>query len=275
MNRLSLKLENVSLAYGDREVVHGVSQEVKSGEMLGVIGPNGCGKSTLIRGITRLVSQQGGRVSIGEREVGSYGREGLARLAAVVPQNAALPELFTAMEVVLMGRTPYLGRFRYESAADFETARRAMEAVGIGGLAERRTGELSGGEKQRVCIARALAQEPKILLLDEPTAHLDINHKAETLDLVRALCRNRGLAVLLALHDLNLAAQYCDRVVMMAGGRIFRQGAPAEVITEENIRAVFGAEVKVQSHPANGLPIVTITPDGRKAGEAERLLWKT
>ncbi len=274
MSEFRLRLEGMTLGYGERVVLRNITLEVASGQMLGLIGPNGSGKSTLIRGITRLIALRDGRMFLDGREIRQLSREGLARIVAVVPQNAGLPELFTALEVVLMGRTPHLGRFRHESARDFAIAWQAMEATDTLGLVERRVGELSGGERQRLCLARALAQEPKVLLLDEPTAHLDINHQVETLELVRALCHNRGLAVLAALHDLNLAAQYCDRLVMIAGGGIYSQGRPGEVITAAGIREVYGVDVDIQPHPVNGLPLVTVTPDGRKVEERERLLWK-
>lgn len=274
MNEFQLRLEGMTLGYGERVVLRNITLEVASGEILGLIGPNGSGKSTLIRGVTRLIALHDGQVFLNGREIRQLSRENIARTVAVVPQNASLPELFTALEVVLMGRTPHLGRFRHESARDFTIAWQAMEATDTLGLAERRVGELSGGERQRLCIARALAQEPKVLLLDEPTAHLDINHQAETLNLVRALCRNRGLAVLAALHDLNLATQYCDRLVMIAGGGIHSQGRPDEVITPASIREVYGVDVHIQPHPVNGLPLVIVTPDGRKVEEGEWMLWK-
>ena len=274
MSEFRLRLERMTLGYGERVVLRNITLEVASGQMLGLVGPNGSGKSTLIRVITRLIALRDGRMFLNGREIRQLSRESLARIVAVVPQNAYLPELFTALEVVLMGRTPHLGRFRHEGARDFAIAWQAMEATDTLGLVERRVGELSGGERQRLCLARALAQEPKVLLLDEPTAHLDINHQAETLDLVRALCHNRGLAVLAALHDLNLAAQYCDRLVMIAGGGIHSQGRPGEVITAASIREVYGVDVDIQPHPVNGLPLVTVTPDGRKVEERERLLWK-
>jgi len=237
-------------------VLNGVSLEAPPGQMLGVVGPNGCGKSTLIKGVTRLIDARAGRIFIDGKRVDEVGRGDLARLVAAVPQNAALPDLFTAFEVVLMGRTPHLGRFRYESEKDFGIAWRAMELTDTVPLAKRRVGELSGGERQRLCIARALAQQPKILLLDEPTAHLDISHQAQALELVRSLCREENLVAVAALHDLNLAAQYCDRMVMLSGGRVFREGNPAEVISAENIRAVYGAEVTVMAHPVTGSPMV-------------------
>lgn len=274
MGEFKLKIDRLTLGYGERVVLRDISLEVATGEMLGLVGPNGSGKSTLIRGITRLISLRDGRILFNDREVRGLRREDLARVVAVVPQQAFLPELFTALEVVLMGRTPHLRRFGREGARDYAVAWQAMEATGTLALAERRVGELSGGERQRLCIARALAQEPKVLLLDEATAHLDINHQLEVLNLVRSLCRAGRMAVVAAIHDLNMAVQYCDRLVMIAGGVIHSQGRPDEVITAASIREVYGVDVRVQPHPVNGLPLVTVTPDEGRVMEKEWISWK-
>lgn len=260
----NLKLEKIALGYGDRTVLRDIGLQVMPGEIVGIIGPNGCGKSTLIKGITRLIPWRSGKIFINGYNVAKLNRADLARLVAVVPQNLLLPELFTAFEVILMGRTPHLGYFRYESDRDLAIVREAMEATETTALAERRVNELSGGERQRLVIARALAQEPRIILLDEPTAQLDINYQTEILDLIRKLCLERKLVVIAALHDLNLAAQYCDRLVLLYEGRIYRQGIPAEVIDAEIIKKVYGAEVHVSSHPVTGLPTVFVIPDGAK-----------
>lgn len=254
----TLRLDKVSLGYGKRTVLDDITLEAKPGEMLGIIGPNGSGKSTLIRGITRLISPSSGQIFVNGQNIASMSRRDLARLVAAAPQNAVLPEAFTAFEVVLMGRTPHLGLFRYEGEKDLAIVRRAMTATQTTAFAERRVGELSGGERQRLTIARALAQEPKILLLDEPTAHLDINYQIETLELVRRLCLEQELIVVTALHDLNLAAQYCDRLVMLSDGKIYCHGVPKVVISSQIIREVYGAEVCVYPHPVNDLPATLI-----------------
>jgi iron complex transport system ATP-binding protein len=260
----TLRLDKVSLGYGKRIVLDNISLEVKPGEMLGIIGPNGSGKSTLIRGITRLISPSSGQIFLNGQNIASMSRGDLARLIAVAPQNAVLPELFTAFEVVLMGRTPHLGLFRYEGEKDLAIVRNAMEVTQTTAFAERRVGELSGGERQRLIIARSLAQEPKVILLDEPTAHLDINYQIETLSLIRQLCLEQDLIVASALHDLNLAAQYCDRLVMLSNGKIYCQGVPKAVISSQNIREVYGAEVCVYPHPVNALPATLIVSEKRK-----------
>lgn len=258
----SLRVNGVTLGYGNRIVLRDIDLEVKPGEMVGIIGPNGCGKSTLIRGITGLITPRSGQIFINGQNIAKMSRGNLARVIAVVPQNPLLPGLFTAFEVVLMGRTPHLSRFGYEGERDLAITRRAMEATQTIAFAERRVGELSGGEKQRLTIARALAQEPEVILLDEPTAHLDISHQVETLDLFRELCLERGLVAVAATHDLNLAAQYCDRLVMISQERIYCQGTPRQVINPQNIKQVYGTEVYVYPHPVNNLP-ATLIVSGR------------
>jgi iron complex transport system ATP-binding protein len=260
----NLRLDDVSLGYGKQTVLHNISLETKPGQMLGIIGPNGSGKSTLIRGITRLIQPSSGQIFLDGHDIASMNRHDLARLMSVVPQNPVLPQLFTALEVVLMGRTPHLGLLRYEGERDLAIVQKAMEATRTLAFAERRVGELSGGERQRLTIARALAQEPKIILMDEPTANLDINYQVETLDLARQLCREQGLIVLVTLHDLNLASQYCDRLIMLSEGRIYCHGTPKVVINAQTIKEVYGAEVYVYPHPFNNLPTTLIASDKGK-----------
>jgi iron complex transport system ATP-binding protein len=260
----NLRLDNVSLGYDKQTVLRNVSFEAKPGEMLGIIGPNGSGKSTLIRGITKLIHPSHGKIFLDGSDISVINRQKLAQLVAVVPQNPTLPEPFTALEVVLMGRTPHLGLLRYEGKKDLDIVKSAMEATQTLAFAERRVGELSGGERQRLTIARALAQEPKIILMDEPTANLDINYQIETLDLARQLCRKQKLIVVVTLHDLNLASQYCDRLVVLSHGTVYCQGIPQTVINAQTIKDVYGAEVYVYPHPINKLPATLIVSDKDK-----------
>ncbi len=255
-NEWPLEAQRVSFAYNGRPVLRDVDLRVLPGQMVGVIGPNGAGKSTLIKILSRLLRPDEGRVSLGGRDLTLWGHTQLARHLAVVPQAAQLPETFTAWEVVLMGRTPYLGLLGNETATDMAIAQRAMEETSTWHLASRLIGQLSGGERQRVVMARALAQEPRVLLLDEPTLHLDINHQLEILSLVRHLVDEQGLAVLAIFHDLNLAAQFCQELVLLCQGRVFARGCPEKVITATNIAAVYGVEVTILSHPHNGRPTV-------------------
>ena len=234
------------------------------GEMVALIGPNGCGKSTIIRTLSRVISPSSGRIRLDSTDIARIPRGELARLLGVVPQTPLLPSTFTAFEVVLMGRNPHLGRFRYESQRDLAITWEAMERTGTRSLAERRVCELSGGEIQCLLIARVLAQETSAILLDEPTANLDIGRQIEILDLIRNLCLDSNITVLTALHDLNLAAQYCDRLVMIYDGQIHAEGKPEDVITVRNIEHVYGALDCVYPHPVNGLPSILQTANNKR-----------
>ena len=256
----NLRLDNVSLGYGKQSVLRNINVKAMPGEMLGIIGPNGSGKSTLIRGITRIIQPTEGNIFLDGSSINDLTRQKLARLVAVVPQNPTLPDSFTAFEVVLMGRTPHLGLLRYEGSNDLSIVKAAMEATQTLALMKRRVGELSGGERQRLIIARALAQEPKIILMDEPTANLDINYQIETLELARHLCRKHKLIIVVAIHDLNLASQYCDRLVLLSNGTVYCQGIPETVINAQTIKDVYGAQVYVYPHPVNKLPATLIVP---------------
>jgi len=264
-----IELKDVSLGYNRRPVLTGINLQVSSEEIVGLIGPNAAGKSTIIKGINRLVRLFAGQILLNNTDITTIDRKALARLLATVPQNPTLPAAFTAFELVLMGRTPHLGLLRYEGIKDIAIVRQAMEVTQTDYLAKRRIGELSGGERQRLVIARALTQQPKVMLLDEPTASLDINHQIKTLNLMKRLCREQKLAVIIAQHDLNLAAQYCDRVILLNQGEIYAQGTPQDVITTQNIKAVYGAEVSVYPHPVNELPVLHITA-GSEEGRSDR-----
>ena len=262
---MDLRGLTVAYASGKREIValRDVSLRLAAGEILGLVGPNGCGKTTLIRAVTRVVRPASGEIWIGGEDVASLSQAEIARQVAVVPQEPVLPEAFSALECVLMGRTPHLRLLENEGALDFEAARIAMERTDTWELAERPMGELSGGERQRVVVARALAQEAPVLLLDEPTAHLDIGHQASVLGLMRALCRDEGKAVLAVVHDLTLAAAFCDRLMLLrAGGSVVAQGSPEEIVRAEVLSEVYGAEVEVFAHPRTGRPVVAPRVEG-------------
>ncbi len=251
-----LSIEDITIRYEARTVLRGVSLSVNAGEVLALIGPNGVGKSTLIRAASGSLKPIGGRVIVEGRDVHHLHVEERARLMAVVPQAVRLPETFSVFETVLMGRTPYLGWLGRESEKDRSAARAALEQTCTLDLAERPIGELSGGEQQRVLIARALAQSAHTLLLDEPTAHLDLKHQANVLSLVRSLAHDERHAVLIALHDLNLAAQYADRVALLSNGTIAASGTPEKVLTEENLSPAYGLRITVYEHPAHGAPLI-------------------
>jgi len=255
---IKIEMQNVCLGYGRKVVLEDMTFQVMPGEMVGLIGPNGCGKSTIIKALSRVISPHSGKIFLDGKDISRIPRRDLARLLGVVPQIPLLPSTFTAFEIVLMGRNPHLGLFQYEGPEELAITWRAMERTATQPLAERRIGELSGGEVQCIIIARVLAQETKAILLDEPTANLDIGRQIEILDLIKGLCRESNLTVLAALHDLNLASQYCDRLVLINNGRIHAEGTPREVIITQNIKEVYGTDGCIYAHPVNGLPVVLL-----------------
>ena len=262
-----LDVEGLTVEYGTNgqkiRALDGVSLSLTSGEVLGLIGPNGCGKTTFIRAVTGVVRALTGNVRVDGLDALSMPQHRVARFIGVVPQDPVLPPAFSVLECVLMGRTPHLRLLQSETRADFDIARRAMNQTDTWQLANRRVGELSGGERQRVVVARALAQETPILLLDEPTAHLDIGHQATVLGLVRRFATEQSKAVLTVVHDLTLAGQYCDRLVLLRAGSVVADGTPAEVLRADLLRDVYGQNVEVFPHPRTGQPVVA--PSGGPA----------
>ena len=257
-----LRIENLSAAYGSRQVLKGVSLEVDSGEVVALIGPNGAGKTTLVRAASGIVPVQAGIVRTNGHNLLLLSPMQRARFLAVVPQAAAMPPAYSVWETVLMGRTPYLNFLGHASAKDEAIVRSSLEKVDALGLAERRVGELSGGEQQRVLLARALAQSTPILLLDEPTVHLDLQHQVGLMETVRGLAHTDHLAVLIALHDLNLAARYADRVTLLVKGEIQAAGTPRQVLTPEAISNAYHLEVQVVPHPFADVPLVLMGKKG-------------
>lgn len=255
---VDLSVERITCRYGARTVLEGFSLEVAPGEFLAVAGPNGSGKSTLVRAIAGTLPLAGGRIRLGQRDLARTPARERARLLAVVAQETAVEFDFAAEEIVMMGRLPHLRRFQGERQQDRTAVRESMERTDTWQLCDRLITGLSGGERQRVLVARALAQEPRLLLLDEPTAHLDIAHQVELLDLVRRLNREQGVTVITVLHDLNLAALYASRLLMIKEGRMVAEGSPRTVVTEANVAAVFGSRVRVLSHPVEGTPQVML-----------------
>ncbi len=251
-----LKIENLSVDYGPRHVLRDVSLEVNSGEVVALIGPNGAGKTTLVRSVSGVIPVQSGSVRTNGDNLLLLPPLQRARFLAVVPQVAAMPPAYSVWETVLMGRTPYLNFLGHVSAKDEEIARLSLTKVDAAELAERRVGELSGGEQQRVLLARALAQSTPILILDEPTVHLDLQHQVSLMETVQGLAHADHLAVLIALHDLNLAARYADKVALLVDGRVQAFGTPKEILTPEIISAAYHLEVQVIAHPFADVPLV-------------------
>jgi len=248
-----IELRGVTVELGGKPVVDSVDAEVADGEWLGLIGPNGAGKTTLLRAIARP-NGTSRAMALAGRPVDELPRAELARLVAVVPQDPSTPPWMTVAEYVLLGRTPHLGPLAKEGTRDREAAACSLARLDLLPFAERRLGTLSGGEKQRVVVARALAQEARIVLLDEPTAALDIGHQQQALELLDGLREESGLTLVAAMHDLTLAAQYADRMLLLDAGRVVADGPPADVLTEALIATHYGAAIDVIS--VGGRPVV-------------------
>jgi iron complex transport system ATP-binding protein len=279
-----IALEAVRRGFGDLAVLDGVDLTVERGEFVGLVGPNGAGKTTLLRTVNGLLAPDGGTVRLDGDPVTSLGSRAVSRRVATVPQDAHLGFAFTAEQIVEMGRTPHHSRLDWSLTGD--AVDRAFERTGTEHLRERRVDELSGGERQRILLARALAQEAPALLLDEPTASLDVNHQVRVLERVRDLVAD-GRAALAAIHDLDLAARYCDRLVLLADGHIRARGSPAAVLSDEALSSAFQATTAVTEDPVTGTPRVTalsgrtdrdshvhVVGSGRSAASALAALWR-
>jgi iron complex transport system ATP-binding protein len=251
-----LEIISLSVAYQDRMILNRVSFSVHPGEVVALIGPNGAGKSTLIRSVSGVLTRKGGTVRLCGSDTSRLSPGKRAQILAVVPQAQSLPMSFNVYQTIMLGRTPYLGWLGHAGNKDHNAVQRAMIQTGTHQLAERCIGELSGGEQQRVLLARALAQATPILVMDEPTNHLDISHQTSFLNLARQLAVENGLAILVALHDLNLTSLYADRVAVLAGGELKVLGTPEEVFMEGILSSVYGSNLRVITHPEYGIPLV-------------------
>ena len=263
MNRtepVALRVTNLTAGYGENIVLRDVGFELRAGELLAVVGPNGAGKSTLLRIVSGALTPREGEIELEGRPLAAYDRRTLARKLATVAQDNSVAFTFSVLEVVLMGRAPHLGSFHFESEHDLAVAHAALTRLGLVKLAQRPIQEISGGERKRVFLARALAQEPHVALLDEPTAFLDLRHVAEIFTRFRELCASRQLAVVATLHDLNAAALYADRVLLLKDGEAVAYGTPEEVLTADNLLKVYETPVYVGKNPANGA--IAVLPAG-------------
>jgi ABC-type cobalamin/Fe3+-siderophores transport system ATPase subunit/adenosyl cobinamide kinase/adenosyl cobinamide phosphate guanylyltransferase len=252
----SISANAIGFAYGLAPVFSDVSFRLEQGHFLGVVGPNGAGKTTLLKCLAGLLKPSDGEILLGGGCLSRLQREEIAKIVAVVPQDTQVGFGFSVEEFVMMGRIPHLKRFSRETDRDQEAVRWAIESTGMTPFAERLVTSLSGGERQRAAIARALAQEPKVLLLDEPTSHLDIRRQVEILDLVKIMSRERDITVVGVFHDLSLASMYCDEILMMTDGGTRYSGTPEEVFTQENVGSVYGDRVVVTDHPVHSTPLV-------------------
>ena len=270
MTGVALSLERLRAGYGESLVLDGLDLSLPRGRITAIVGANACGKSTLLRAMSRLLPPKAGRVLFDGTDIHAVAPRRLARRLGFLPQSPVAPEGITVLDLVSRGRHPHQGLFGRWRGADERAVAEALRLTGTGDLAERPVEDLSGGQRQRVWIAMALAQQTDILLLDEPTTFLDINHQVEVLDLLTDLNRARGTTIVMVLHDLNLAARYADLLVAMTGGRIHASGTPETVLTEPMLRAVFGLSARIVADPVTGKPMmIPIGRHGARSCDAE------
>lgn len=255
-----LEVKGVRAGYDNKEVIKGVDLSVGKGEFIGIIGPNGAGKSTLVRSLSRALRPSGGNILLNGKGIYSMSANEFARSVAVVPQDTLIVFEFQVWDIVMMGRTPFIKKFGGEQARDLDIVRECLETTKVSALADRLINELSAGERQRVILAKALAQQPALLILDEPTSHLDISHQIEIFDLLKGLSRREGLTVIAVLHDLNLSSEYCDRLMLMNEGSIVACGSPEEILNYKTIEDVYKTTVVVGKNPISKKPYVFLVP---------------
>lgn len=253
-----LKIRSIAVSYGEIEILHEVTLEVAAGEVVSLIGPNGAGKTTMMRAISGVIPLKSGSVHVKSEDLSATPIAERARLLAVVPQARKLTPEYTAKQAIMMGRTPYLGWLGNPSQSDFDKVDWAIERTGISRLVDRRVDELSGGEQQLILVARALAQDAPVILLDEPTAHLDLRHQATILDLVHSLARESSLAVLMSLHDLNLVSIFSDRIALLDQGTILADGQPYDVLNRDMLSRVYQVPLDIIPHPHRDIPLVLL-----------------
>lgn len=267
MSKNSLKVEGLTCGYGDREIIVGADFSVEKGDFAGIIGPNASGKTTLLKTINQVLAPKGGAVYLNGRDLEGAEERDIAQDMATVPQEFDSNYSFTTLEMVTLGRTPHLGPLESEGKQDMAVVKSAMERTDTWRLHSRDFNELSGGEKQRVIIAKALAQEPTVLLLDEPTNHLDISNQLIVLDLLDNLTEEEEKCAITTFHDLNIASKYCDFLILLHDSKIYAKGTPKEVLTEENIRDVYGAEVSIRRIPETNS--LSVNPVSRSMGSKD------
>lgn len=253
---LLLKVEKLNFNFHDTEVLQDINIEIFSRDFVGILGPNGCGKTTLLKNINQWLKPQRGAIYLKNINIKKFKPRILAKYVATVPQDTSIEMNFTVEQVVLMGRNPYLVNFEAEKERDFAIAEESMKYMGIWHLRQKNVLELSGGERQRVFIARALAQEPELLLLDEPTSHLDISYQWELLGLLKNLCLKRGITVIAVMHDLNLASMFCDKIILLKDHKIYKMGSLIDVINEKNIKDVFNIDVNLRLQEDIRRPVI-------------------
>ena len=256
----AIEVENLNHSYNDTLILENISFSVSRGEFFVIIGPNGSGKTTLMKVVSGIEKLQKGRLEIMGHSIQKYSRKALARKIAFVPQTISVDFPFTVTELVLMGRSPHLGILGLEQHKDLEIANKAMRFTGVAHLAHRKIYQLSGGERQRVFIARAIAQEPQVILLDEPTAALDIAHQISVMDLMEKLKKEKGLTIVMISHDINLAAMYGDQLLILKAGRVVSRGKPTAVLNYKTLEEAYGCQLLVDESPLGQYPRITPVP---------------
>jgi iron complex transport system ATP-binding protein len=259
-----LKVENLSGGYNHEPIVKNISFAAKRGDFLGIIGPNGSGKSTLLRLMSRVLAPQKGMVLFENKDIQKMKLKELCQKVAFVPQDTLINFSFSSWEIVLMGRIPHLARLQSETEKDFAIAENALRLTDALSLKDKEINALSAGERQRVIVAKALTQQPILLFLDEPTSHLDIAHQIQILDLLKKLNRQTQLTIIVVLHDLNLASEYCQKLILLKEGEVFKAGSPEEVLTYQNIEAVYQTVVVVNKNPLSAKPFILLVPQERQ-----------
>jgi len=255
-----LSLQAISGGYGREEILKDISFDICAGDFIGILGPNGSGKSTLLRMMSRVLTPCKGRIEFFGKKPYEINLRSFCQRTAFVPQDTLFSFSFTVWEITLMGRIPHLARFQSESKKDYAIAEKSLAFTDALHLRNKKINELSSGERQRVIIARALTQEPDLLFLDEPTSHLDICHQIQILDLLKRLNKETGMTIVMVVHDLNLASEYCGRIVLLNEGKIFQHGTPEEVLTYSNIEKVYKTVVLVNKNPLSGKPNIVLVP---------------
>ena len=257
----AIAVNDLFLSYRKTPILHNISLNIEPGEFFMIIGPNGAGKTSLLKAIAHLIPVDKGSIKILGRSLNNYSKRQLAQVAAMVPQQVATYFPFTVEETVLMGRSPHLGMFSLEGKEDLAITRQSMEFTDVAHLADRKLDQVSGGERQRVIIARAICQQPKIILLDEPTAALDPSHQLKIMDLMERLRREHQITVVMVSHDLNLAAMYGHRLILLKEGKIEKTGTPEEVLTEAQLISSYNCNLSVDHNPLTGTPRINLIPE--------------
>lgn len=265
-----LEVNNLCCGYDSKAVIKDISFSVSEGDFLGIIGPNGAGKTTLFRAVSNILPHWEGNILYKGKDVSKITPRDFAREVAVIPQILEIPFAFSVEEFVLMGRFPHVERFKALKEKDYKILEEVLKLTDTFAFCKRKMSELSGGERQRIILAQGFAQQPQLLLLDEPTAHLDIGHQVQVLDLLKKLNKEKNLTVIIVLHDLNLASDYCDRLILLKEGAVFKEGSPRHVLTYQNIEEVYKTVVVVKENDISSKPYILLVSEEEKRKKGQK-----